>query len=175
MMRPIWQKDFLLVDFKKGRIEYTPYIFKIRFVWKTEDVPLIASKIFVTHSTAEKLDHFCQFLLQTDQRARLTIIFHTKKRIKVLLTIDIADFPVTDFARTLKIERILQKKVPAMNVSVNTMAAMEIIDKSFYDWLNMNEPKSQISISSFDPFNMQTLMEDLVTVPAGIVKVGSIM
>ena len=172
---PDWEKDFLLIDFLKGRIEYNPHIYKIRFVWKIEDEPLINSKIFFNYRTACKLDLFCQFLLQSNQRAWITIIFYTQKIIKIKLNINIADFPVTDLARTLKIESVLERGIPAMDVSINSMKGMEITDQSFYDWLDKKEPKTQISISSLNPDNMETLMEDFITIPAGIIKAGSII
>ena len=169
------QKDFLQINFLEGIIRYKPFIRQVRLSWTLKGGLAIISSLFVNYPTAQKLKFLCQYLLSANRPAEITFIMRGAKRLSVLITININDFPVTGFAKAFKIERLIEKEIDQMDVAVNSMAKIKVIHNDFYDWLKGPEPKCHLSINSLDPYDGQLIEPDHISVPAAVVSAGQAM
>jgi hypothetical protein len=130
------ENSYAVLDFRRKAFEFRPYVKSVSFIVPDDVLRKPYVEMKYSDSTAEKLFWISNCLRRDDEKAMIVLRPTGKNVIRGDCLIEIEDFPVTDFARNFRIERILEKGIRKMRVSVMARFGLQITDNLFFDVFN---------------------------------------
>jgi hypothetical protein len=167
----IYKKNVFVVDYRQRMIEYSPFVHIIRFVLQDINDEMVA-KLFFDQNTADKMRWIISYLTACHKNAEINY-YEVASALNMSINFFAKNFPVRDFAKDFKLQRIIDKKIREMDVLVTSFIDIdEINDERFFYWLNQTEAECNLSINSLNPKNLTPIEEDIVSLPATVAPIG---
>lgn len=144
------EKNYTIVDFKQGTMEYWPYVKKVRFILPSDEKtyqPYIVMSY--SDSAAEKLFWISSHLRKLGRQAVISL--YSQKSGNILsgnCLMEVPDFPVTDFAKNFRIEGILKRNIREMQVSVLAPFGIEVLSPELFYFFSGSSYKLYIDCES---------------------------
>ncbi len=138
-----------IFDFRKRLYEFRPYIHHLIIRDDNEQEYPMVTQVFLDEVSAEKMKWIGIFLNQQGKPLDMVITRKTQYY-SFMLAKEISGFPIFEFARNFRIDRIVNRKIETMNLQLLSSSRCFPEEEYFEDFV-LQQQSSKILVGSCDP------------------------